>query len=266
MQNKAKNPIGIFDSGIGGLTVAKAVMELLPNESIVYFGDIAHLPYGDKSSATIQQYSRRIADRLLQENCKLILIACNSASAAAYDVLKKHIAGRALLLNVIDPTVRYLQQNFAGKKVGLIGTKLTVNSKAYHKKIGKLKANIALQALATPLLVPMLEEGFYQHQIIDVLLHEYLSHRNLRGIEALVLACTHYPVIKKNIAQYYGDKVTIIDSSAIVALAIEKELSKHDLLNSSGKAKTRFLVSDYTAAFAQIAKLFFGKKIRLERA
>jgi glutamate racemase len=267
--NKKSRPIGIFDSGIGGLTVAKAVVDKLPHEEIIYFGDTAHLPYGDKSVAAIQSYAKKIADVLLKENCKLILIACNSASAAAYPLLQEYIGERALLINVIDPMIEYLQDNYKAKKVGLIGTKLTVKSQIYHKKIAALKAKIILRALATPLLVPAIEEGFFEHQIIDLLLQEYLSHADLSGIEALILGCTHYPVIKKSITKFYRNKVDIIDASVIVAKKIEQELTTHGLLRNKPCHKrkispARFLVSDYTEAFAKGAKLFFGENIKLE--
>lgn len=260
------HPIGIFDSGIGGLTVAKAVVNTLPHESIIYVGDTAHLPYGDKSVVVIQRYSKKIVEMLLKEKCKLILIACNSASAAAYEYLQDYIGNRAILVNVIDPTVKYLSENFAQKKIGLIATKLTVKSQIYAQKLKALNAAITLSSLATPLLVPAIEEGFFQHQIIDVLLQEYLARKELQDIEALILGCTHYPVIKESIRKFYPSSVTLIDSAAAVADAVKQILSENQLLNSGNKkGKARFLVTDYTEAFAKGAKLFFGEEIRLER-
>lgn len=266
MHNKSLQAIGIFDSGIGGLTVVKAVVDALPNEEIIYFGDTKHLPYGDKSISAIQEYSKNIVDFLLNENCKLILIACNSASAAAYDYLKKYIGDRALLVNVIDPMVEYLGVNFSSKKVGLIATKLTIESKIYHKKIAALKSDIVFSSLATPLLVPAIEEGFFEHKIIDVLLQEYLSHDNLQGIDALVLGCTHYPVIRNCITNFYHNTVEIVDSSKVVAANVAAILKNNGLLNNCEivSNKQRFLVSDYTNAFVKSAKLFFGEKISLE--
>lgn len=264
-KNKSTQPIGIFDSGIGGLTVTKALVNELPNESIIYFGDTAHLPYGDKSIRAIQGYSKKIVDVLLQEKCKLILIACNSASAAAYDFLKEYVGEKALLVNVIDPTVAYLHKNYAHQKVGLIATKLTVKSQIYHQKVAALNKDITLRALATPLLVPAIEEGFFKHPIIDVLLQEYLTHAELQNIKALILGCTHYPVIKESIAKFYNDSITLIDSSVIVALAVKQLLTEHHLLNTStNKVVTKFFVTDYTDAFAKGAKMFFGDEINLE--
>src|SRR5438477_6819095 len=147
----SKKPIGLFDSGIGGLTVARAIVKTLPNENIIYFGDTAHLPYGDKSTAAIQAYSIKICDMLLKEGCKLILIACNSASAAAFDLVKEYVGSRAMVMNVIDPLVNYVRENFAQKHLGLIGTKQTINSQVHRKKIAALNINTRLSALATPL-------------------------------------------------------------------------------------------------------------------
>src|SRR5690606_16066785 len=172
MSKKASAPIGIFDSGIGGLTVARAVKNLLPNESIFYFGDTAHLPYGDKSTAAIQAYSIKICDVLLQHNCKVILMACNSASSAAYRLVKEYVGSKALVINVIDPMVNYVKKNYNNKTIWLIGTKKTVASNVYQKKIDKLAQGINLKALATPLLAPMIEEGYFNNSISEKIIAE----------------------------------------------------------------------------------------------
>lgn len=263
---KTNNPIGIFDSGVGGLTVAKAVVDQLPHESIIYFGDTVHLPYGDKSTAVIQGYTKRIADFLLEREVKLILIACNSASAAAYEMLQDYIGGRALLVNVIDPVTRFLSENHAGKRVGLIGTKLTVQSEVYHRKLIDLDSQIDLCALATPVLVPMIEEMFFEHnKSLVVVLAEYLSDPILQNIEALVLGCTHYPVIKKNIADFYQNNINIIDASKIVAEEVKMILTTHNLF-SSASPQRHFYVSDYTEGFVKRARLFFGEEVSVELA
>ncbi len=259
----ATQPIGIFDSGIGGLTVAHALVKHLPKENIVYFGDTAHMPYGDKSSAAIQAYAVKIAHMLLQQDCKLILIACNSASAAAYELVKEYIASRATVMNVIDPVIRYLQDQYTKKRIGLIGTRQTVNSSIYKKKIDELKTGITLSSHATNLLAQAIEE-FGDHAIIDTLLNEYLAHPQLKDIDALVLACTHYPIIKERVAKHYKNNVAIIDSSDIVAQAVKKQLENDSLLNTNGSSTKHFYVSDYTESFATNAKLFFGDDIKLE--
>ena len=189
-----ERPIGIFDSGIGGLTVARAIKRLLPREAIVYFGDTAHMPYGDKASAVIQDRSLRISDLFLRKHCKVILMACNSASVAAYDLVCAHVGTRAAVLNVIDPMIDHIGRHFRGQSIGLIGTQQTIRSGIYEKKLRALRVGIMLQPLATPLLVPMIESAFPQ-AIGQEVLHHYLSSPALQPIQALILGCTHYPII-----------------------------------------------------------------------
>ena len=267
LTHSPSQPIGIFDSGIGGLTVAHAIVRHLPKENIIYFGDTAHLPYGDKSTATIQAYAVKIAHMLLQQKCKLILIACNSASAAAYELVKEYIGSHAIVMNVIDPTVRLLKDKYAAKRIGLIGTRQTVNSLIYKKKIDDLDLDISLSSYATNLLAAAIEE-FGNHHVIDTLLGVYLTHPNLQDIDALVLACTHYPVIKERISLHYEKAnqkaIEVIDSSDIVAKAVKMQLESYSLLNGEGTGTKHFYVSDYTESFAENAKLFFGEDIKLE--
>lgn len=266
MSKNANEAIGIFDSGIGGLTVAKAVKNCMPNERIMYFGDTAHLPYGDKSTAAIQAYSVKISEVLVKAQCKLILIACNSASSAAFELVKAYVASKADVFNVIDPVVNYLKENYANKRVGLIGTKQTVHSGVYYQKINELDKNIDLAALATPLLAPMIEEGFYKNEVSRVIIKNYLENPELQDLNALILGCTHYPLIKKEIKEFYSEEVEIIDSSEIVAKAIRSYLERHHLLNlQGGGEKDRFLVSDYTPSFEHATRLFFGKEVNLEK-
>ncbi len=259
------NPVGIFDSGMGGLTVANAVKKVLPNEQIVYFGDSAHLPYGDKSAATIQAYSVKICDVLLQQGCKVILIACNSASAAAYDLVKAYVGSKALVLNVIDPVVQYIAERHAGQKVGLIGTKQTVGSEVYDTKLRIKNRGVELNSLATPLLVPMIEEGFHKNEISDQIIKQYLEKPELQNIEALILGCTHYPLIKKQVSVFLGEHLEVIDSSLIVAAALKELLQANQLLSEKAEATDKFLVSDFTPSFQTAAELFFQKKITLEK-
>lgn len=259
------NPIGVFDSGIGGLTVAHAIQERLPKESLVYFGDTAHLPYGDKSEAAIQAYSIKIADVLLQMNCKVIVIACNSASSAAYELLKEYVGKDVAVINVIDPMVKLVTQQFAGKSVGLIGTKRTVASGIYARKLKENGSGVNLISMATPLLVPMIEEGFFDNTISHDIIHQYLSKPDFNSIEALVLGCTHYPLIKKELAAYYQDTVSILDSSQVVADAVSKHLVYRELESELGTSKHHFLVSDYTDSFEASTRLFFGERVHLEK-
>lgn len=275
MREKNNRPIGIFDSGIGGLTVADAIRQLLPNENLIYFGDTAHLPYGDKSEAAIQAYSIKIADVLLRQGCKVIVIACNSASSAAYELLREYVRKDAHIINVIDPMVEAVVTGFRNKTIGLIGTKRTVQSGIYARKIAEANAGIELKTLATPLLAPMIEEGFFNNQISHEIVAQYLSDPALNGIEALILACTHYPLIREEILRYYQGKMTVLDSSVVVAEALRNYLEKEGLLNnvgltsseqSSGTRKAQhFYVSDYTEAFEAATRIFFGEKVELEK-
>jgi len=155
-----KHPIGVFDSGVGGLTVASAIRQVLPRESLIYFGDTAHLPYGDKSSETIIAYSTGITRFLLEQKCKVIVIACNTASSNSYEAILEECAGKALVVNVIDPVVDYIASKPDYKNIGVIGTKGTINSETYKKKINSVRPGITVSSLATPMFVPMIEEGF----------------------------------------------------------------------------------------------------------
>ena len=265
MSKLASRPIGIFDSGIGGLTVASAIKKVLPNENLIYFGDTAHLPYGDKSTAAIQAYSIKIVDVLLKENCKLILIACNSASSAAYDLAKEYVGSKAKVFNVIDPVIDYVREHYHSQHIGLIGTKQTINSNVYKKKIDALSEDIRLHSLATPLLAPMIEEGFINNQVSQKIIEEYLKNKILEQITALILGCTHYPLIKKQIDEYYKGKVEILDSAEIVAQSLNAFLLYNNMVNRNGEPSYRFMVSDYTKAFEESTMIFFHEKVHLEK-
>jgi glutamate racemase len=258
-------PIGIFDSGIGGLTVAHAIKEVLPHESLIYFGDTAHLPYGDKSEAAIQAYSVKIADVLLQYNCKVIVIACNSASSASYELLKEYVKRDVQVINVIDPMVNLVAQKFKNQRVGLIGTKRTVSSDIYAKKLIEINSGVQLVSMATPLLVPMIEEGFFNNKISHDIIDQYLSDDSFNGIKSLVLGCTHYPLIKKELSEYYEGRVAILDSSEVVAGAVKLHLSSQGILSDNQETKHKFLVSDFTESFEASTRLFFGHQVHLEK-
>jgi glutamate racemase len=257
--------IGIFDSGVGGLTVAHALTQLLPNEKIIYFGDVAHHPYGEKSTAAIQAYAVKICDMLLQQQVKLILIACNSASATAHELVKEYVGSKAKVVNVIDPTIDHLREYFPHQKIGLIATRATVNSHIYNKKIDALGLEIHLKSLATPLLAPMIEEGYANHDILMQTLANYLSDPAIQNIDALLLACTHYPVIKHQISKFYDHKITLIDNSEITARAVKGLLEYHHLTNQTPSPHHEFYVSDYTESFLANARFFFPAALHFER-
>lgn len=258
-------PIGIFDSGIGGLTVAQKIHEVLPDEQVVYFGDTAHLPYGDKSQAAIQAYSIKICNVLLSYNCKVIVIACNTASSAAYELVREYVGDRALVVNVIDPVVDFVALHHAGEKIGVIGTKRTIRSNIYEAKLRAKSKGLTVSSLATPLLAPMIEEGFFNNTISDKIIEEYLGNEVLQDINAIVLGCTHYPLIKEQVNQYYKDKVSVIDSATIVAKALRALLEEKKMLSDKKEGNHHFYVSDYTQSFEQSTKIFYqGQQISLE--
>lgn len=245
--------------------MAKAISDLLPNESLIYFGDTAHMPYGEKSPHAIKSYSEKIASFLIDQPCKLIVIACNSASATAFRQVQKILPDKHFVINVIDPVVQHLSRDGHRRKIGLIGTKRTVSSAVYKKKFEKADPDIQLKSLATPLLAPMIEEGFFNNKISRTIVHSYLSNPHLAHIESIILACTHYPLIINEISSFYKGKVEIINSAEIVSLAVKNFLDENSLLNKSSKAPGhKFFVSDYTSSFEETAKIFFGGKIKLK--
>lgn len=264
-KNKASNPIGIFDSGIGGLTVANAIQKVLPLESLIYFGDTAHLPYGDKSPDSIKYYGIRIAQFLLDKDCKMIVIACNTASSLAYETVKDFVNGRVPVLNVIDPVVDYIVNNKNSKKVGVIGTKGTIKSEIYPKKIKIKNKTIEVFSLATPLLAPMIEEGFFNNKISRSIISSYLSSRKLAKIDSLVLACTHYPLIRPEVDEFYKKKINIIDTAGVVADKVKEVLKERNILNKKNKTVHHFYVSDFTKSFEESTRYFFRNKIHLEK-
>lgn len=265
VKNRASAPIGIFDSGIGGLTAAHAISQRLPLETLIYFGDTVHLPYGDKSTAAIQAYSVKIADVLLKQGCKLILIACNSASAAAYELVREYVGSKAMVMNVIDPVVNHLREYYAGKCVGLIGTKQTVGSGVHKQKVDALDADIVLKTMATPLLAPLIEEGFHEKSVSQQIINEYLADKSLAGIEAIVLACTHYPLIKPQIDLFYNNKIDIIDYAQVVAQSLQAYLEFNGLQARERSGENHFMISDYTSSFEASTRIFFKEAVRLEK-
>jgi glutamate racemase len=263
--DKSSNPIGIFDSGIGGLTVANAIQKVLPHETLIYFGDTAHLPYGDKSTDSIKYYAIRICQFLLEMNCKMIVIACNTASAQAYETAMDFVGDKAIVVNVIDPVVDYVTRKKGIKKIGVIGTKGTIKSGIYAKKIKVKEKHLDVASYATPLLAPMIEEGFYNNKISRSIIASYLSSRKLNKVDALILACTHYPLIKKEVEEFYKEKVDIVDSAGVVAAYVKEALQKNKLLSKKNSPKHHFYVSDFTQSFENSTRFFFKSKIHLEK-
>jgi len=264
--SKASNPIGIFDSGIGGLTVATAIKDLLPNEKLIYFGDTAHLPYGEKSADAIKYYGIRISQFLLEQHCKLIVIACNTASAQAYETIKDFVGNKAIVVNVIDPVVEEVARHAQNKHVGVIATKGTIRSDIYARKLKAERKGLEVSSLATPLLVSMIEEGFFNNKISRAVIHSYLEKPKLKKIDSLILACTHFPLIKPEIEEYYNHRMRIVDSAGVVAKEIAAILKKKHLETRLKNPKHRFYVSDYTDSFEKSTRFFFKGKLKLEKA
>lgn len=259
-----EQPIGIFDSGVGGLTVAKEIKRLLPDEDLIYFGDTKHLPYGEKSKETIIEYSTKITKFLLENNCKAIVVACNTATANALKEIKETVDGKVPVIDVINPVAEKVAYEIHND-IGVIATKATVNSGLYRKSIRKHNKYIKVDELATPLLVPAIEEGFKNHPITHAIIYNYLSNKKLKNIDTLILGCTHYPLLMDEIRQYYGNHVRVIDSPTIVANQLKIILEKYKLLHPSNpKPEYHFYLSDLTKNFEKISKKFFGKSIDLE--
>lgn len=263
----SERPIGIFDSGIGGLTVAAAIKKLLPYESFIYFGDTAHLPYGDKSPESIRHYSARIASFLLEHKCKAIVIACNTASAHAYKTVVDVCGPKIPVINVVDPVAEYTALHYKKGKIGVIGTKGTIQSRIYVNRIEKNNPELKVLSNATPLLAPMIEEGYFNNSISQTIIDSYLSKKSFKGIDALILGCTHYPLIKKEVENYYKKKIEIIDSASVVAARVKQTLAENKLLQPIEQAAVyQFFISDFTESFEKSTKIFFKEKIDLREA
>ena len=256
-------PIGIFDSGVGGLTVAAAIKKHLPDESFIYFGDTRHTPYGDKSRDTVQTYSREITEFLLSQDCKAIVIACNTASALAYQKLVKNFPD-VPIINVVDPVVNYVAEHAKGK-VGIIATRATTQSGIYKKSLLAKKPKLQVVSAATPLLVGIAEEDFTHTDISRGAIKAYLNNDDFSKLSLLILGCTHFPLFQTEIESFYEGKTEVVDSPELVAHHLKSVLVEHKILNEKEreKASYRFYVSEKTKAFSRIARNFFGENITL---
>jgi len=258
---QANAPIGVFDSGIGGLTVARALLDLLPEERLVYYGDTAHLPYGDKSEAAIRSYAHGIVAFLREQGCKAVVIACNTASAVAYDSLKSEFPDLPIY-NVIDPVVEYVTLGDGEKAVGVIGTRTTIKSDIYRRKIKEIRRLIKVNSMATPLLAPMVEEGFLNNAVSEEVLKEYLWRKPMLKVDQLILGCTHYPLLIDQIRKVISRDIEIVDSAHVVAKKVAVHLESENLLNQKkASLKSAFFLSDYTPVFEANANRFFGEKV-----
>jgi glutamate racemase len=251
--------IGVFDSGIGGLTVVRELKRLLPRERIIYLGDTARLPFGSKSPLTIQRYSLQNADFLLGRGIKFLVIACNTASAWALEQVKAH--ADVPVVGVIEPGCREAVSRTASRRIGVIGTSATVRSEAYPSGIRRLLTDAHVISRQCPLLVPIVEEGWLEHPATDLIIAEYLSGLRSDGIDTLVLGCTHYPLLIPAIARFMGTEVSLISSSEAVARVVQAELERLDLLNPGNGDNDRYFLTDHSATFQRVMKLFMGQEI-----
>lgn len=254
-------PIGVFDSGIGGLTVVKELIRLLPNEKIVYFGDTARVPYGIKSKQTIVKFSLENILFLLKQNVKTIVVACNTASSAALPILKRHF--KIPIIGVIAPGVKEAVYATRNKRIGVIATKATVNSRAYERQIKRINSSIKVFNQACPLLVPLAEEGWAHQKATYDIASFYLNPFKKSKIDTLILGCTHYPLLKSVFKQILGSRVRLIDSAQQVAYETKEALANEGLLNSK-RVRNRhlFYVSDELQQFKKVAKNFLGHEIK----
>lgn len=252
-------PIGIFDSGVGGLTVLKAIERILPYERIIYFGDTARVPYGNKSKATIVKFSTENILFLLRKEVKIIVVACNTASALSLDYLKGIF--NVPILGVIEAGAQKAIEASANKRIGIIGTRSTIASKSYEKEIMKRDKNVQVYSRACPLFVPFVEEGILQGKIVEQMITMYLSGLKKQNIDTLILGCTHYPLLKKEIAGYLR-KVFIVDSAQEIALHTKNILAGEGLLSRHKRiGKKEFYVTDEPKGFVKLAKLFLQRNI-----
>jgi len=259
-RNSSNDPIGVFDSGVGGLTVVRELIRALPYENIVYFGDTARVPYGTKSRQSVVKFSCEIVDFLLKKNVKLILVACNTASAVALDSLRKKT--RIPVVGVIGSGAAAAVAASRNGRIGVIGTTATVKSGAYKEAIGRRSGKASVVQRACPLFVPLVEEGWLGKKITEDIAFEYLKPLKKTGCDTVILGCTHYPLIKNVIAKQLGGGITLVDSATEVAKKVEAILSEKGLLKKDGRhGEKHFYVSDAPEKFRKLGKIFLGKEI-----
>lgn len=252
-------PVGIFDSGIGGLTVAGVFCQRLPNESVVYLGDTARVPYGTKSADVVKKYAERCAAFLMTQNVKMLIVACNTASAHALEHLQSTLS--VPVLGVIEPGAEAAAASTRTQVVGVIATRGTIDSGAYRRALHTRMPGARLIEIACPLFVPLAEEGWTDHAATRLIAQEYLTPLTEAGVDTLVLGCTHYPVLKKVIAEVVGSGVRLTDSAEAVTTVAAAELASRGLCAPQKVANHRFFLTDTQARFADLSERFFGQRI-----
>ena len=248
-------PIGVFDSGVGGLTVAREIMRQLPNERIVYFGDTARVPYGNKSRETITKFSRQIERFLETQQIKAIVVACNTASAYALEELEKEVD--LPMIGVVKPGVRAALGATKNKKIGVVATEATIHSGIYSRYIEKNDKDVTVLGKACPLFVPLVEEGLWEDPVTDEIAHRYLAELIDSGIDTLILGCTHYPMLRSTVAKIMGESVTLVNPAYETARELKQLLEEKDLESEHrpglGTELYRFFVSDAADKFQRFA-------------
>jgi len=252
-------PIGVFDSGIGGLTAVREIFRALPAESVVYFGDTARLPYGSKSRETVTRFSLEIASFLVRQNIKCLVVACNTASSYALGALEQRLD--VPVIGVIEPAAQAAVTASPHGRIGVIGTLGTVSSGAYPAAIERLAPGAAVISRACPLFVPLVEEGWIDHAVTRRVAEEYLLEVRNGSLESLILGCTHYPLIAPLIADLMGPGVTLVDSGAEAARATAALLGERGQLAGTGTPEHHFFLSDEPRSFARIAQAFLGREL-----
>ncbi len=255
-----ENPIGVFDSGIGGLTVVKRLNQCMPNENIIYFGDTARVPYGNKSNSTVIEYADEDARFLLKKNVKIIVVACNTASSVAINYLQENFD--IPIIGMIEPGAKKALEISKSKRIGVIGTYATINNHAYSKKLLEIDKEVKVFEKACPLFVPLAEEGLIKHPATKLIAEEYLNELKQAEIDTLILGCTHYPILAETIGEIMGERVQLVDSGQAASQDVEKYLEGRGLRNISNSiGQNKFYVSDIQTKFEEIVKLFLGKEL-----
>ncbi|MGD8414845.1 MAG: glutamate racemase [Candidatus Latescibacterota bacterium] len=254
-----ERPIGVFDSGIGGLTVLKELLDHLPGESFVYFGDTARVPYGTKSGDTVRRFSRENVKFLLERGVKSIVVACNTASAEALPMLQREFP--VPIVGVIEPGVRAAAEATGNGRIGVIGTAATIRSGAYQAGISQLRESADVTAAPCPLFVPLAEEGWVDHPVTELVAREYLQQFRDRDVDTLVLGCTHYPLLKPVIGRVMGSLVRLVDSAVETAREMKRVIQSRDLAGTGGNGDFTVVLSDTSPTFEDIARRFLGRDI-----
>lgn len=250
-----RHPIAIFDSGVGGLTVAKEVFERLPNEDIIYLGDTARVPYGTKSPRTVIRFATECVEFLLHFRPKMVIIACNTASSVALDHLRERVD--VPIVGVVVPGAKAALKSTNSRRIGVVGTKATIRSQAYTRALRELAPDVAVFPNPAPLFVPMVEEGRVSGPVVEAIARDYLEPVLTEEIDTLILGCTHYPVLKPVIADIVGPGITLIDSAESVTAQAVDILADEDLLNDKPGAEPRFFVTDVVEDFSEVGDVIW---------